>query len=199
MKRIRLFAALVFATVIPSSGVVADEPRADASLRFGLSDYHDLDAIDYSFGAGLSYRFISWLASDAVFALAPSDLGDPAFSGSRMEGSLGFRVGPHLERTSVYAAVRPGFVKFSEPEEPTVCILIFPPPLRCTLATGKSVFALDLTGGFQLANDRGVLRLEVGDRIVKYPGPVFDVESGPKLDGYWSHNLAASLAVGVRF
>ena len=199
MKRVPLIAAIVLVAVFPATGVVADEPRADASLRLGLTDYHDLDATDFSLGAGLSYRFTSWLATDAVLSLAPSDLGDPAFSGSRTEGALGVRLGPHLERTGVYAAVRPGFVKFSEPNEPTVCILIFPPPLRCTLATGKSVFALDLAGGLQLSTDRGLLRFEVGDRLVKYPGPVLDIETGPSFDGYWSHNLAASVAVGVRF
>ena len=139
------------------------------------------------------------MRTEAALSLAPKDLGDPAFSGSRTEGAMGFRVGPYLARTGVYAAVRPGFVKFSEPQEPTICIAIFPPPLSCTLATGKSVFALDLAGGLQLQNERGVLRFEVGDRLVKYPGPILDADSEPRFDGFWSHNLAASVAVGLRF
>jgi hypothetical protein len=199
MKPVPLIAALVLVAVFPSTGVVADEPRADASLRLGVSDYGRLAATDVSFGVGLSYRLTSWLATDAVLALAPSNLGDPAFSGSRTEGALGFRLGPHLARTGVYAAVRPGFVKFAEPGEPTVCILIFPPPLRCTLATGKSVFALDLAGGLQLSNHRGLLRFEVGDRLVKYPGPILDADFEPREGGFWSHNLAASVAAGVCF
>jgi len=199
MKRVARIACFVLVAAFLSTGAGAGESRADAVFRLGISDYGELDATDVSFGVGLSYRLTSWLATDAALSLAPANLGDPAFSGSRTEGALGFRLGPHLARTGVYAAVRPGFVKFSKPDEPTICILIFPPPLRCTLATGKSVFALDLVGGLQLQNERGVLRFEVGDRIVKYPGPLLDANSEPRFDGFWSHNLAASVAVGVRF
>jgi hypothetical protein len=199
MKSVPLIASVVLLAVLPSARALADEPRADASLRLGLTDYHELDATDFSLGIGFSYRLTSWLATDAALSLAPANLGDPAFSDSRTEGALGFRLGPHLARSGVYAAVRPGFVKFSEPAEPTVCIAIFPPPLSCTLATGQSVFALDLAGGLQLQNERGVLRFEVGDRLVKYPGPILDADSEPRFDGFWSHNLAASVAVGVRF
>ncbi len=192
----RLLALLL--TLIPVVAS-ADDSRADASLRFGYTNYQALDQDDFAFGAGFGYRFTSWLASDASFSYAPKDLGTPAFSGSRTEGALGLRVGPHLDRTGVYLAARPGFVKFDSPGEPTVCILIFPPPLACTLATGESVFALDMNAGVQLLGDRTVLRLEAGDRLVKYPVPALDRDGDTHFDSFRSHNFAASLSVGWRF
>jgi hypothetical protein len=192
------FVAALLVVLSPAAGA-ADASRADATLRLGFSDYRAVDSTDVSFGLGLSYRLTSWLATEATLGIAPANIGDPSFSGSRTEGALGLRLGPHLDRDSVYVAARPGFVKFGEPEEPLACILIFPPPLRCSLAGGESVFAMDLAAGLQLTNDRGVLRFEVGDRAMKYPSPSIDADGEVHDNSFWSHNLAASVALGFRF
>ena len=196
MKRFVVAFLLVLVPVLPVS---ASDSRADASLLFGYTDYHALEENDFAVGVGFGYRLTHWLATDASFSWAPKDLGDPAFSGSRTEGALGVRLGPHLDRSGVYVAARPGFVSFAKPDEPTVCILIFPPPLKCTLSNGETVFSLDLNGGVQFQSDRAVLRLEAGDRVVKYPAPVIAGDGGVHDDSFWSHNFAASVSVGVRF
>ncbi len=184
--------------VLPAVGVLADERRADATLRVGLSDYHDLEATDTAFGASLGYRFTNWLAADAMFGYAPKDLGQTAFSGSRTEGNAGLRVGFGLERTGLYAAVRPGFVSFGEPDDPIACPAIFPPTLPCRLA-GETVFATDLTGGFQFGSERAVVRFELGDRMMHYSNPKIGPADEVIDNGMWSHNFVGSLAVGVRF
>ena len=184
--------------VLPAAGAFADEPRADATFRIGVSDYHDLEATDTAFGLGLGYRFTNWLAADAMLAYAPKDLGQSRFSGSRTEGNAGLRVGIGLDKTGVYAAARPGFVKFGEPDEPMACPAIFPPTLVCRLS-GERVFATDLMGGFQLATGRGVLRLELGDRLAKYPDPQIGPGGDIVDNGLWTHNFAGSLAIGFRF
>ncbi len=184
--------------ILPAAGAFADDARADATLRLGISDYDDVDAKDTAFGVGLGYRLMPWLAVDAQFSYAPKDLGQSKFSGHRTEGFAGLRIGPGVDGTGVYVAARPGFVKFSGPDEPIACPAIFPPTLTCNLA-GRRLFATDLAGGFQFASERGLLRLELGDRLLKYPNPTF----GPAdeiIDGSkWTHNLAGSVAVGVRF
>lgn len=185
-------------SLLPATGLIADDARFDATARVGLTRYDDLDATDTAFGLGLGYRVTSWLAADGAFSHAPKNLGASGFSASRTEGSLGLRVGPRLDRTTFYVAARPGFVKFGGPDEAIACPAIFPPTLTCRLAEER-VFTTDLTGGLQLVTARGVLRLEVGDRLAKYPNPTFGPADERIDKGMWTHNLAGSVAVGFRF
>jgi hypothetical protein len=173
---------------------------AELAVRGAWTDYAEFDESDFGFGGEASYRFTDWLAADAQLTFFPSDLGEPAsFSGSRFEGLFGLRLGHRLGGAGLYAAVRPGFVDFSEPSDPLACILVFPPPLVCTLG-GKSVFALNYGAGLEvLPGERLVVRAEVGDLMLKYPGPAFDEDMEVFEDSLWSHNLRATLSVGLRF
>jgi hypothetical protein len=184
--------------LVPSTGLFADDRRADATVRVGLTRYDDLEATDTAFGLGLGYRFLSWLAADAQLSYAPKDLGASGFSGSRTEGFAGLRLGPNLDGTTVYVAARPGFVKFGGPDEPIACPAIFPPTLTCRLAEER-VFATDLTGGVQLVRNGALLRFEVGDRLAKYPNPTFGPADELIDNGMWTHNLVGSVALGFRF
>lgn len=177
------------------------ERRPDVGVRFVLTDYDQFDETDAGFGGDVSYRLADWIAADAQFTFFPDELGEPAaFSGSRLEGLLGLRVGHHFGSAGVYGAVRPGLVKFSEAPAPRPCILIFPPPLECSLAEGKSVLALNYGAGFEFhPGNRAVIRAEVGDLMLRYPGPAFDKDTEVFADHLWSHNLRATASVGIRF
>jgi hypothetical protein len=178
----------------------AGEPRADASLQLAVTHHGTFDETDVGAGAQLSYRLTSWLAADAHFNWFPGDLGTPAFSSSRTQGLLGLRVGPHLDRGSVYAAARPGFLRFSEAPAPFPCILIYPPPLGCSLAGGTTAFAMDLAAGYQaVPGGDVVVRLEVGDGLVRYPGPALDADGEAHPGAFWKHSLRFTLSVGLRF
>lgn len=51
-------------------------------------------------------------------------------------------------------------------------IAIFPPPLACQMAGGDTLFVLDIGGGVEFqTTDRTFVRVDLGDRAVKYPGP----------------------------
>ncbi len=120
---------------------------------------------------------------------------------SRLEGLFGVKVGPRFGRFSVFGKVRPGFVQFGEATEPVICILIFPPPLGCVLAGGETVFALDLGGGVEFfPSERTLLRFDVSDLMLQYPGPTFnrDMEAFTE-DGFWGHNLRFAVSGGYRF
>jgi hypothetical protein len=79
------------------------------------------------------------------------------------------------------------------------CILIFPPPLSCTLAAGRTVFALDAGGGVELfVGRRAFIRIDAGDRILKYPGPSF--RSGRATQqSFFSHDVRLSAGAVIRF
>ena len=178
----------------------AQDSRFDASLQASLTQHETFDETDFGGGAQLSYRLTGWLAIDAHLNWFPKDLGDPAFSSSRTQGLVGLKVGKDLARSSVYGAVRPGFLRFGEAPEAFACILIFPPPLACSLAGGETTFALDLAAGYQaLAGDDVVVRLELGDGMVRYPGPAIDGDGEAHQDAFWKHGLRVTLAVGWRF
>ena len=119
------------------------------------------------------------------------------FSRSRIEGLFGVTVGPRLPGVRPFARLRPGFLAFRG--QSVVCILIFPPPLSCELARGRTLFALDLGGGVELfPASRAVVRVDVGDRILKYPGPSFRNGRATQ-DSFYSHDFRVSAGAGVRF
>ena len=119
------------------------------------------------------------------------------FSRSRIEGLFGVTVGPRLPAIRPFARLRPGFLTFRG--QPVVCILIFPPPLSCELAGGRTVFALDLGGGVEVfAGRRALIRVDVGDRILKYPGPSFRNGRATE-DSFYSHDFRVSAGAGMRF
>jgi hypothetical protein len=102
-----------------------------------------------------------------------------------------------LARVRPFAKLRPGFLAFRG--QPVVCILIFPPPLSCVLAAGRTVFALDAGGGVEVfATERTVVRVDVGDRLLKYPGPSFHNGRATQ-QSFFSHDVRFSVGAGVRF
>jgi hypothetical protein len=121
-----------------------------------------------------------------------------AFSSGRVEGLFGVTAVPRFARVRPFAKLRPGFVRFRG--RTIACILIFPPPLSCQLAEGRTVFALDLGGGVEVfAGSRTFVRIDAGDRMLKYPGPSFRPRARTAQDAFFSHDLRMSAGAGVRF
>jgi len=89
---------------------------------------------------------------------------------------------------------------FRELSEPFACILIFPPPLACALASGRTLFALDVGGGVEVyATPKTFVRVDAGDLLLKYPGPVFDNTLTAQQNGFFSHNFRFAAGAGWRF
>lgn len=192
--------AVAVAVWLAAGSAHAQERAWDASIAASWTDYSQFDDTSFALGVSLSRRITNGLAAEMQLGFSPSDLGERPFSGSRFEGYLGLRGGPHLGRHQVFAAVRPGFVRFSEAPAPIVCITIFPPPLACSLAAGETLFGIQLGGGLELLpSERSLVRLEAGSLLVKYPGPAIARDSGVFDDALWSHNLRLGVSVGLRF
>ena len=209
MKRIP---ALLVLLLLCASGPVSaqvDEPRFQVAGHVAGAVSSEFDGTDIGFGGRLSWSPTALIGADAEITFYPEDFsGDLAdgvaneqpFSGSRLEGLFGVTVGPRLGAVRPFAKLRPGFLTFNEAPEPIVCIAIFPPTLRCTLAAGETVFALDYGGGVELfPTDRTVVRLEIGDRAVRYPGPVLDSDLRIRDDAFFSHDFRFAIGGGLRF
>jgi len=178
----------------------AQESRWDAAAEVVVSRLSSLEETAVGFGLRTSFRAHDWLALDGSVGLAPGDLGEPAFSGSLAEVLLGVRVGPRPRPLAGYVALRGGFVRYSEAPELLACIAIFPPPLACVLSTGRSPAALQAGLGLERhLGERGLVRVEAGDRLVRMPGPSFDSRSEARLEDYWSHELRLAMTVRLRF
>jgi hypothetical protein len=161
----------------------------------------EFDAADVGLGGRVSWHPNSVLGLEAELNVFPRDFpsGRP-FSRGRFEGLFGATVGARFDRFRPFARVRPGFVAIHESPEPFACILIFPPPLTCTLASGRTLAAIDLGGGIDIATtSRTFVRVDLGDRLVRYPGPAFDSDRMIREDSFFAHEFRFAAGAGVRF
>lgn len=159
------------------------------------------DAADTGIGGRVSWRR-SFLGLEAELVAYPSDFPDGRpFSRGRVEGLFGVTAGPTLGRLRPFARLRPGFLTIREAPQPFPCILIYPPPIACALAAGDTLVAVDVGGGLEwIATGRTIVRVDVGDRLVRYPGPVFEGEPRRIREGsFFGHDLRFTASAGVQF
>jgi len=155
---------------------------------------------DVGLGGRVSWRLLPMLDIEGESNLYPGDFPDaPAFSGYRVEVYGGATVGPWLGRVRPFARVRPGLLVSSEAPAPFACILIYPPPLACVMANGQTMAAFDVGGGVEVAmTPRTVLRVDAGNRFVRYPGP--SLNRGRSRGGaFFGHQFRLAVGAGVRF
>ena len=141
------------------------------------------------------------LGVDADLTWYPSDFPEGiAFTRSRFEGLFGVTVGPRLNRIRPSARAAAGLLKVGATPGAFACIAIFPPPLNCALAGGDTLNAYELGGGVEIdATSRTFLRVDVSDRILKYPGPTFDSDFNVQNEGFFGHALRFTVGAGFRF
>jgi hypothetical protein len=196
----RVLTALALTCVVGASAHA--QSKMEVSGQLVVTDLQELDTTDYGFGGRFGFAATPLFTFEGELNYFPSDIPDLVpLTSSRLEGLFGVKVGPRFNRFSVFGKARPGFVQFGEATAPVICILIFPPPLGCVLAGGETVFALDLGGGVEyFPSERTLLRFDVSDLMLQYPGPTFnrDMEVFTE-DGFWGHNLRFAISGGYRF
>jgi hypothetical protein len=193
------FVTLVVVIVFVSlTDDVAAQGRFEIGAQVVSIRSSEFDRADTGIGGRFSSHPIDVIGLEAEMTFYPGDFPDRSpFSRSRIEGLFGVTVGPRLGSVRPFAKLRPGFVTFRG--RPVACILIFPPPLSCVLAEGHTVFALDIGGGIELfAGPRTLIRVDAGDRLMKYPGPSFR-DGRVAQDDFFSHDFRMSAGAGVRF
>ncbi len=202
----RLPCGLVAIAVLAMSGprpaaAQSSDHRVQVGVQVAAPISSEFDRADVGVGGRLSWHPAPLLGLEAEVDLYPRDFaGRPAFSRGRIEGLFGATVGPRLGAVRPFARLRAGFLTFREAPEPLACILIFPPPLACELAGGRTVPAYDVGGGIELfTTARAFLRIDVGDRLLKYPGPVFDSRRRMHDRAFLSHDFRFAAGGGLRF
>ena len=200
---IRIVSVVMFLSVAFTGTLVAQtgESRFMAGAHLATAASSEFDETDVGVGARVSWHPATLLGVEGELTIYPGDLGGAvAFSASRIEGLFGVTVGPRLERVRPFAKLRPGFLTFREAPQPIACIAIFPPPLHCQIAGGQTLLALDVGGGVEWeASDRIVVRVDAGDRAVRYPFPVIDHEGTVRNSHFFGHDFRLTVGAAFRF
>src|SRR5438128_1522969 len=127
-----LVAASGFA--VPARDATAQQ-HVEAGGQAVAAGLGEFDTRDVGIGARASWFPVDAIGFDAEVNWYSANLPDRApFSGGRVEGLFGVTAGPRLGRLRPFAKLRPGFLAFQAAPQPVICVLIFPPPLSCTLA-----------------------------------------------------------------
>ena len=180
----------------------AQDERFEVGAQAATAVSGEFDATDVGIGARFAWRPTGVFGLEGEFDVYPQEFPDTgvAISGGRVEALVGVTVGPQLGRIRPFVRIRPGVLRFQEAPAPVPCILIFPPPLGCSLAAGETMFALDVGGGVEVQmTPRTLLRVDVGDRLVRYPGPAFDSNREVHDDDFFGHDVRVAVGAGVRF
>ena len=146
--------------------------RFDVGVQIAAAHSSPFDANEVGFGGRVAWHPIDMIGIEAEVDLYPGDFPDDrnAFSGARVEGLFGLTAGRTFDRLRPFARLRPGFLRIQEAPEPLACITIFPPPLACVLGAGRTLFALDIGGGLEVAVGADTfLRVDLGDRLLRVP------------------------------
>jgi hypothetical protein len=188
-----LFVGVLWATPTAAQGTF------DAGVQVTWARSGEFDTTTTGAGGRLAWHPSGLVGVEAEFNVYPEDWPDATpFSQGQREGLFGITVGPRLGGIRPFAKVRGGFLNVQPSPGAFACILIFPPPLSCQLAGGATLPALDYGAGVEIGG-RVFLRLEGGDRVVGYKGPVLDTRSQTHDERFWSHDFRFGLGAGVRF
>ena len=179
----------------------ADAPRFELGVQVPFTRSSEFDRGDVGVGGRLAWQPGGWIGIEGEIALYPREFPDGIpFSRRRVEGLFGATVGPTFARIRPFAKLRSGFLNLQKAPGPIACILIYPPPLSCQLASGRTLLAFDLGGGVELfTSPKTFARVEAGDRILKYPGPAFDRSFTRRDDAFFSHDFRFAAGAGFRF
>ncbi len=196
-----LFALVALLSLPQQATAQATGKSFQVGFHFSVIDSSEFDNSDVGVGGRVSWHPSSLIGTEAELTFYSSDFADePAFSKRRVEGLFGVTVGPQLGRLRPFARLRPGFVDVAEAPGPFPCIAIFPPPLACQLGAGDTLFALDLGGGVEFQpTDRTFVRVDVGDRAVRYPAPVLDSNGTVRDDAFFGHDFRFQIGGGFQF
>jgi len=176
------------------------QPRFDAGGQIVAAASGPFEGNDIGAGGRFAWHPLALLGVEAELDLYPGEFPEGrAFSRRRVEGLFGVTAGPRLGRARLFGKLRTGFLRVGEAPEPFACILIFPPPLACTLAAGATLAVFDAGGGIEASvTPRTFIRVDAGDRMTRYSSPSFDA-GGVIRDSFVGHEFRFAAGAGFRF
>jgi len=207
----RVITLAIVVTLVARSSVSAQDAADRAQVRSSFSlgaqvtsaQIGELDATDVGVGARAAWQPLSLplLGLEGELNFYPRNVPSRvAVSSSRVEGIFGVTAGPRIDRWRPFARFRTGFLRVGEAPGPIACILIFPPPLSCTLAAGATLLTWDVGGGIEVdLARRTFMRVDVGDRMTRYPGLTIGPADEILDDHLVGHDLRVAIGAGWRF
>lgn len=197
----RILGTALFVSLVCASSAAAQSFHA--GVHFASTRWSEFEGSDYGVGGRVTFMPSSMIGVDADLTWYPSSFppDQVSFSGSRIEGLFGATVGPRISRVRPFVKAAAGFLALRESPAGFVCITIFPPPLACVLAGGPTLPAYEIGGGIDvLATPRTFFRADLGDRILKYPGPTFRHGLRDRVeDDFLGHAIRFTIGGGIRF
>jgi hypothetical protein len=182
-------------------GGVAAAQSFEVGAVVAMSQWSEFDGTDVGFGGRVTWKPTSIVGIDAEVVSYPSDFSDRvAFSRSRFEGLFGATVGPQLNRVRPFAKAAVGFLDVGATPGAFACIAIFPPPMACVLANGRTLPAYEIGGGVDVGvTAKTFIRADITDRMLQYPGPTLGDDFVARDDGFIGHALRFTVGGGWRF
>lgn len=172
--------------------VEAQESGVEVGAQVAIARAGAVDSADAGAGVRVAWRPSGVFGVEAELDAYPADVPERfALSRARTETLVGVTAGPTLGRWRPFVRLRPGLLRYAPAPGPIACILIFPPPQSCQVAAGQTLFVVDAGGGVEIdVTRRSYLRIDAGDRMVRYPEAA--------IDGL-GHDFRMAAGVGVRF
>ena len=161
------------------------------------------------FGARIGYLVGDYVTVEAELDFLPRDRA--VDQGWKLEGLFGAKVGKRTRRVGFFGKGRAGFFHASQgdfrPKPNVGCPAIFPPPISCFEGVGKTGFALDIGGVFEIyPSGRSIIRVDVGDTIIHFGDRLVPIDGRPQLylgviprPARTTHNLQLNAGFGFRF
>ena len=202
MTRLIVVALAVTALLTGRASAQSSADSFQVGAQFSVARSGQFDSTELGIGGRVSWHPIALVGIESEIDLYPADFpgNSVPFSAARLEGLFGVTAGPRLGSIRPFAKIRAGFLRYSPATEPFACIAIFPPPLNCLMATGGTRPLFDIGGGLEVfTGDRTFVRVDAGDRMVRYPGPSFADGFTLRDTAFFSHDFRVSLGGGLRF
>lgn len=203
MKETCLCIVAVTAVLVLAGGSASAQvspPRVELGAQIVTAASSEFEQTD----VGMSGR-VSWFLTDMVgveseVGVFPTGFpGGLPFTRTRYEGLVGVTVGPWFDRFRPFGSARVGALSFGTAPVVFACILIYPPPLTCSLV-GHTLGIANIGGGLEvLTSRRTFVRVDLGSRIVRYRGPALDHRHRPHDGAFYSPDFRFAAGGGWRF
>jgi hypothetical protein len=199
-KFVAILVVSAFLLALPITARAQSKPF-QVSAHFASANSTEFDQTDLGVGGRISWNPVSLIGFESELTFFPAAFPDGfAFSSSRLESLSGITFGPRFDRVRPFARLRAGFQRYAGSPEALICIQIFPPPLICEMASGPTVPAFDVGGGVEISTSGSTfLRADIGDRMLKYPGPASSKGRLIPESGFIGHDFRFALGGGLTF